>query len=424
MKKRVIRVGIDGASYTRLQRMADDGVMPFLGRLRQEGTLRRLMASIPDNSAVSWSSIMTGTNPGEHGIFGFTDLIPGTYTMRFPNFRNLRAAPFWRLEPEKRHVVINLPFSYPADSINGRLVSGFISPNLESAVFPPEFLAYLNGRNYRIDADTRKIYQSRSLFYEDLMTVHEIRCGVCREQFSRGDWDTFMIVFTGSDRIGHYMLDAWEDPDDPDHGRFLDYFRAVDRELAWIMEHTGEQDIVVMMSDHGMERVKKEVNLNYLLQENGFLSLEDTGKRNYTAIGDGSRAFVLEPSRVHLNYRGRYPKGSITDGDRDPLLAELKDLFSGLTCGGEPVIRQIHLREDIYSGPALADAPDLLLVPHTGFSLRGTLARDELFSEPDILVGMHRGDDAFLYVHGTANADAVPEAPAVEDIQSIVEKLY
>ncbi|MBN2417075.1 alkaline phosphatase family protein [bacterium] len=423
MKKRVIRVGIDGASFTRLQTMADEGVMPFLGRLRQAGTLRRLMASIPDNSAVSWSSIMTGKNPGEHGIFGFTDLIPGTYTMRFPNFRNLKAAPFWRLEPEKRHVVINLPFSYPADGISGRMVSGFISPNLENAASPPEFLEYLKARHYRIDADTRKIYQSRALFYEDLMAVHEIRCRVYREQFSSGDWDTFMIVFTGSDRIGHYLLDAWEDPGDPDHERFLEYFRAVDRELAWIMEHAGADDIVVMMSDHGMERVKKEVNLNYLLETGGFLSLADTGKRGYTAIADGTKAFVLEPSRVHLNYTGRYPGGTVTAGDRQALLEELKALFRGLTCEGEPVIREMFPREELYSGPALEEAPDLLLVPHTGYSLRGTLARDELFTEPDTLVGMHRGDDAFLYVHGREHAGAVPEHPRVEDIQSIVEKI-
>ena len=63
--------------------------MPNLEKLKQDGILKRMTVSIPDNSAVSWSSIMTGENPGEHGIFGFTDLIPNTYTLRFPNSNNL-----------------------------------------------------------------------------------------------------------------------------------------------------------------------------------------------------------------------------------------------------------------------------------------------------------------------------------------------
>ena len=53
---------------------------------------------------------MTGDNPGKHGIFGFRDLIPNTYTLRFPNFHNMQSKPFWFQKPEKTYVIINLPY--------------------------------------------------------------------------------------------------------------------------------------------------------------------------------------------------------------------------------------------------------------------------------------------------------------------------
>ncbi|MEJ2628489.1 MAG: alkaline phosphatase family protein, partial [bacterium] len=108
-KKRTIFVGIDGASYSLLRELAQTGVMPHLNTLIEEGVLSRMLAPLPDNSAVSWSSIMTGKNPGEHGIFGFTDLIPNTYTLRFPNFLSMQSSTFWQVESEKKYVIINLP---------------------------------------------------------------------------------------------------------------------------------------------------------------------------------------------------------------------------------------------------------------------------------------------------------------------------
>ncbi len=423
MKKRIIRIGIDGAPFSALEKMSDQGVMPFFKNLRNQGIFRRLQASIPDNSAVSWSSVMTGVNPGTHGIFGFTDLISGTYTMRFPNFRQLQAQAFWQKEPDKRHVIINLPFTYPADQINGKMVSGFVAPSLEKAVYPESFLEYLKEKGYAIDADTRKIYQSKGLFYEDLMRVHQIRSDVIQEQFTEGGWDTFTAVFTGSDRIGHYMQDSYQNPDDPFHAAFLDYFTAVDRQIEWIFNHLNADDRVVMNSDHGMERVRQEVNLNAVLQNAGFQEACPDGRANYTGITEKTRAFVLEPSRIHLNLKGKYPSGSLCHEDRKGILNELEDLFLNLLCGSEKVIDKVYTAEELYSGPCTKDAPDMVLVSNTGYSLRGTLNRTETFTDPDILTGMHRGDDAFLYVHGLNNESHVPKHPKVEDILAIIENM-
>ena len=52
----------------------------------EEGLLGQMSVCIPEISSVSWSSFMTGTQPGVHGIYGFIELEPRSYKMCFPNF--------------------------------------------------------------------------------------------------------------------------------------------------------------------------------------------------------------------------------------------------------------------------------------------------------------------------------------------------
>jgi predicted AlkP superfamily phosphohydrolase/phosphomutase len=49
---------------------------------------------MPPNSAVSWSSIFTVRNPGEHGIYGFTDFLPNSYTVSYHHSMRLKSQPF------------------------------------------------------------------------------------------------------------------------------------------------------------------------------------------------------------------------------------------------------------------------------------------------------------------------------------------
>lgn len=397
--------------------------MPNLAQLTQEGVFTPLMAALPDNSAVSWSSVMTGDNPGKHGIFGFTDLIPNTYTLRFPNFYQMCTPPFWFQQPEKRYVILNLPFTYPVKPMNGSIISGFVSPDINRAVYPQELLQKVKTMGYRIDVDAGKARKSKDLFLDDLFAVHDVRVRVYRELWMQGEWDTFMIVFTGTDRLGHFLWAEYENRIEPYYPRFVEYFRKIDAEIGWIAEHLREQDILIMMSDHGMERITTEVYLNTYLEQHGYLTLSAGEKKNYNNITSDTQAFVLEPGRVHLHDKGRYPRGSVDKAERSTMLAELSQCFQELTYQGERVLRHVFQKEEIYDGEQCEVAPDLVLVPNTGYSLRGAVGRPELFGRDALLSGMHRGEDAFLYVKGPQARAIVPEQPNVEDIVTIMNRL-
>src|SRR5438477_230380 len=136
-----------------------------------------MRSSIPTISSVSWTGFMTGQNPGKHGIYGFTDVKPGTLTTFFPNFGSVRSETLWDVAGRagKRAIVMNVPNTYPARALNGLLVSGFVAVNLERAVYPAELLPRLQRHDYRIDVDYLNADQKPEAFFADLDATLEGR---------------------------------------------------------------------------------------------------------------------------------------------------------------------------------------------------------------------------------------------------------
>ena len=92
---RRIIIGLDGVPSRLIKDLTKSGVMPNMNRMGSEGILRQMRSTIPDVSSVAWSSIITGANPGQHGIYGFTDVSFGSYRLSFLNFNSLKIPPFW-----------------------------------------------------------------------------------------------------------------------------------------------------------------------------------------------------------------------------------------------------------------------------------------------------------------------------------------
>jgi predicted AlkP superfamily phosphohydrolase/phosphomutase len=135
---KTVIVGLDGVPYSMLKDLKENGHIPTMQSLFETGYFGQMSVCIPEISSVSWSSFMTGTQSGEHGIFGFIDLEPGTYNMYFPNFTNLKANTIWDnlAAKDKKSVAINMPSTYPARETNGALISGFVAIDINKAVFP------------------------------------------------------------------------------------------------------------------------------------------------------------------------------------------------------------------------------------------------------------------------------------------------
>ena len=450
-KPKVTVIGLDGVPYTLLRRFAADGTMPFVSRLAGQGHLSPMQVTLPEISAVSWTSFMTGANPGVHGIFGFTDLVPGGKDQRFPNFRDVKAPTFWdRLGQKGRKcVVINQPATYPARPIPGILVSGFVALDLRKACFPARYFPDLKRLGYELDIDTRRARSDHAYLMHALRSSLEGRRKAV-DLFWDEDWDYFQVVVTGTDRLQHYLWRAIEDRSHPLHGEVLDYYRRVDsfveevvgRHLKKTGRGQGETELpsgLFLLSDHGFTGIVKEFYLNAWLrgenyQEDNpqfpirnsqsaipnpqFLDMDThaaTPRKTLHDLSPSTRVFALDPNRLYFNRRDRFADGCVEAKDIPALVSEITAKLLALRHDGKPVVQRVLTRDEAFSGPQASHGPDLIALTHYGFDAKGSLDRREAFADTD-LQGMHTWDDAFFL-----SADASPPHLNIVDLAGLME---
>jgi predicted AlkP superfamily phosphohydrolase/phosphomutase len=83
---RVVILGFDGADAKLTRQWMDEGKLPNLAKLRDQGTFSPLRSTIPSQTPVSWSTFSTGLNPGRHAIFDFLKRDVATYRPSFAAF--------------------------------------------------------------------------------------------------------------------------------------------------------------------------------------------------------------------------------------------------------------------------------------------------------------------------------------------------
>ena len=422
-KRRVCVVGLDGVPHSLLQDLLRRGIMPAAAGLFQRGSLQRMKASLPEISAVSWSDFMTGTNSGQHGIFGFTDLKPGTYDLRFPNFLDLKAPPIWdRLgERKKRSVIINQPATYPARRLNGVLISGFVAIDLAKAVYPLPQKAILEELGYAIDVDTAKVREDPGFLWAELARTMESRKKAL-DLYWKEDWDYFEFVITGTDRLHHFRWNAGEDEGHPEHLMFLDYYRKVDDLIGQIaasfIKLTGGDQGLYFLSDHGFCGIRQEVYLNSWLEKEGFLSFAAAHPRGLEDISSEAAAFALDPNRIYLNLKGKFPRGSVNSGEAGRLKDDIRHKIEKLEYDGQKVVRRVFDAPEVYSGPLVPSGPDLIVLSEPGFDMKGSVKKKEVFGRSSFQ-GMHTWDDAFFW----AAEEAGPNL-AISDLSNIILRNY
>jgi predicted AlkP superfamily phosphohydrolase/phosphomutase len=416
---RLLVIGLDGATLDLVGAWAAAGRLPVLKRLMDAGAWGRLRSTLPAATFPAWTSLVTGVNPGRHGVLDFTERVPGTYRVRFVNGSFRQTPALWtRLSAAGRRVaVLTVPATYPPEAVNGVMVSGFDSPLATaidgSFVYPPglyrdirrlvgrvpfaDFQEMATGPGWHADALAR------------LLDGIERRTALARLLLAREPWDALMVVFGESDTVAHHFW-RFHDPASPRHapGPFTDaiarVYEALDRAVGALVAATPPDTAVAIVSDHGSGGAgDRVVHLNRRLAESGLLAfrparrsgvaglvraaglravpvrlqgailrrlpaaagrLEGThrlGGIDWTRTTAYSEELDYHPS-VWLNVRGREPEGRVAPGDYRATRSRVADALAGWRdATGRPVIERVWCREELYAGPFVERAPDLVL---------------------------------------------------------------
>lgn len=303
--RRVCVIGIDGATFDLIKPWAAEGKLPNFKKLFAEGTYADLRSVPSCRSAAAWTSFITGTNPGKHGIYEFYDYLPERNEVKFINSSIRDGDSIWKRASEagKTVAVVNVPMTYPAEKVKGVLVGGIDTPGVESAGFtyPREFAETLEKRygKYIIEPGLTgfivggKVEQAAARLEEETLQ----KADLSKALMSTLAWDFFMVVFRSVDAAQHcfwkYMDSSHPQFNQEDHEKFgdviLDTYRKIDEFLGETLEDIGDDGYVMLMSDHGFGRKHPASNqVNMWLRKNGLLKFKSDSEsgRNKSSVSD------------------------------------------------------------------------------------------------------------------------------------------
>lgn len=171
-------------------------------------------------------------------------------------------------------------------------------------------------------------------------------------------------VFDTSDRVQHMFYRHMEG--DGKYCRTIeDLYQRMDRLVGSALAHTDEHTILFVLSDHGFTSFRRGLNLNSWLHQNGYLHLANGGV-DWTR----TRAYTLGLSGLYLNLKGREAHGIVAPGsEAEALKQELVRRLSNLPDPEREAVavRNVYPTDEIYAGPYLHAAPDLIVGYNTGY---------------------------------------------------------
>jgi predicted AlkP superfamily phosphohydrolase/phosphomutase len=329
-------------------------------------------------------------------------------------------------ENKKKVIIINVPLTYPPEEVNGCLVSGMDTPSTKSSfTYPPQLKEEINKvtqGQYRIHQHfggylTNDKRKKQAL--EEILSAIDIRTRVAEYLMQKYPWDFFMIKFDNPDQVQHYF---WKDMDvkgSAFSNAILKVYEHLDSILGKFIKCLDEHTTLIVVSDHGAGPViGKRIYINEWLRRKGMLYTKDqfAGKRkkvrnrlrkllmqsleklyfragkvishrlrerlgiplpmikarlfSFTHVNtDWARTkayFGGNLNAIYINTEGRRPEGIVKPGEeyeqvREEIVHGLKSVVD--PDDGQPVFEHVYKKEEVYHGPLLEEAPDILVIP-------------------------------------------------------------
>ncbi len=291
---RILIVGIDGLDWSRVNRLADEGRMPNVARMRREGSSGILHSIRPFVSPTIWTCIATGKTEEKHGISGFVVNTPKSAdaSPTTSNMRKVKAV--WQiLSAAERSVgVIGWLVTYPADVVNGYLISSHVTlalsakrearaPNqtddwLSEGVYPKSLWSEVADNVYHeedvgdsiiesfIATSTDRARQEENVRTSSLAKFYAAdvtSLTLSRHFFETRPADFNAVYFRGSDMTSHFFWrfmepESWKKELSAEAVETFSpvverYYAFADSLLGEMLELVDDDTVVVLLSDHG-----------------------------------------------------------------------------------------------------------------------------------------------------------------------------
>jgi predicted AlkP superfamily phosphohydrolase/phosphomutase len=291
--KRVLVIGIDGATWTVLQPLMDMGRMPHLSRLCDDGVRSVLRSTSNPVTPCAWTSLATGFTEARHGITDFVYFDTEQYRIVPYTAQERVKAPLWRWLNQcgYRVGILNLPWTAPVQPLDGFIVAGLgVADNEHPDCYPPSLLSEIKAiagqyatyasPSAGIEYAPAGVVRRYCAQIEDLLSA---RTQVALALQSRFHPHFMLVQFQSLDAIQHSFWkclvgsDARRRPEL--RAELLKPYTAMDEAIGRLTEAADSDTLVMVVSDHGFWEMEFVVSPNLLLRQWGYLELSARGRR-------------------------------------------------------------------------------------------------------------------------------------------------
>jgi predicted AlkP superfamily phosphohydrolase/phosphomutase len=381
MGPRVVVLGLDCGTPALLEDLRAE--TPNIHRLMERGMHGDLASITPPITVPAWACAMTGTTPGQLGIYGFRNRKDHTYDgLSIAHSGSIQAPAVWDALGARgmRSVLIGVPPSFPPPKeFPGWRVGCFLTPpSAERFAYPQELEVeieeILGGKGEYIFDIPNFRQQGMDFALDQVFKMTERRFAVGRKMLVEKPWDFFMLCEIAPDRLHHVFWQYYDrrhplyEAGSKYETAFQDYYRFLDDQVGAFLDLVPDDAITILMSDHGARPMMGGLCFNDWLMREGYLAMSEplSGPMpikdapidwsKTVAWGDGGYY-----GRLFLNVRGREPQGVIDPARyeevRDELIAKLE---AAPGPDGAPLGTKVFKPQDVYT-EVRGVAPDLIV---------------------------------------------------------------
>src|SRR5580704_9750825 len=358
----------------------EDERLSNIRRLMDLGVYGRLESVIPPITVPAWMCMTTGQDPGSLGVYGFRNRIDHSYdNLGFATSGSIKTPAIWdQLAREgKKSIIVGVPPNYPPRRINGISVGCFLTPDTvkNDFTYPPKIKSKITELVGEYPVDVKNFRTDRKDWLRDeIFAMSRKQWQVVKWLLKEQEWDYFHYVDIGLDRVHHGFWNYFDkkhvqyEPGNPYENVIPDYYLWLDEQIGSVLPLLDKDTVVLVVSDHGAQRLDGGIAVNEWLVQEGLLVLEESPKEvtpfsklkiNWAKTKVWSEGGYY--ARVFFNVKGREPQGVIPPGEYDAFQNEIKAKFEAIKDDkGHPLNSLVFKPKEIYKSVKNV-APDLIV---------------------------------------------------------------
>jgi predicted AlkP superfamily phosphohydrolase/phosphomutase len=349
-------------------------------RLMDLGLYGTLQSVVPPITVPAWMCMSTSQDPGSLGAYGFRNRSDYSYDkLGFVNSASIKNFAIWdQLAREgKKSIIMGVPPNFPPRKVNGISVGCFLTPDSvkDEFAYPASIKTEIQQLVGDYPVDVKDFRTDRKDWLRDeIFAMSRKQWQVVRHLMTNHEWDYFHFVDIGLDRVHHGFWNFFDknhvqyEAGNPYESVIPDYYLWLDEQIGSVMELLDGETILLLVSDHGAQRLDGGFAVNQWLIEQGLLVLNETPAEitpfsklnvNWSKTKAWSEGGYY--ARVFFNVAGREPQGTVPAADYAAFQNEMKAKFEALLDDkGQPMNSLVFNPKEIYQNVRNV-APDLIV---------------------------------------------------------------